>query len=195
LLRMRNGVQRIRHRLSYANVAATLALFIALGGSSYALTLPRNSVGSKQLRANSVGHSEIRRNGVNSNAIRNRAIRLRDISSRARRSLRGLQGAPGPPGPPGVTLFAAVDSSGLPVRGNATSSSGEGINGRVIGFNRPVGDCIASATLATVPGGSVATPPPGHVTVAPTDDGKVLVRTWDSSGAEAFLPFNLVVAC
>ena len=27
-------------RLSYANVTATLALFLALGGTSYALTLP-----------------------------------------------------------------------------------------------------------------------------------------------------------
>ena len=39
--------RRIRDRLTYANVTATLALFIALGGSSYAaLKLPRDSVGS-----------------------------------------------------------------------------------------------------------------------------------------------------
>ena len=36
---------RLRRCLSYANVLATLALFIALGGSSYAaLSLPKASV-------------------------------------------------------------------------------------------------------------------------------------------------------
>jgi hypothetical protein len=44
-------LHRARQRLTYANVMATLALFIALGGTSYAaLTLPKNSVGSKQIR-------------------------------------------------------------------------------------------------------------------------------------------------
>ncbi len=42
-------------RTSYANVVATLALFVALGGSSYAaLTLPSRSVGTRQLRNGSV---------------------------------------------------------------------------------------------------------------------------------------------
>jgi hypothetical protein len=43
-------------RLTYANVVATLALFISLGGVSYAaITLPAGSVGAKQLRAGAVG--------------------------------------------------------------------------------------------------------------------------------------------
>jgi len=43
-------------RLTYANVVATLALFISLGGASYAaITLPAGSVGAKQLRGNAVG--------------------------------------------------------------------------------------------------------------------------------------------
>ena len=37
-------------RLSYVNVVATLALFIALGGASYAaVELPANSVGVRQI--------------------------------------------------------------------------------------------------------------------------------------------------
>jgi hypothetical protein len=40
----------IRSRLTYANVLATVALFIALGGASYAaVALPTNSVGTRQL--------------------------------------------------------------------------------------------------------------------------------------------------
>ena len=44
-------MRRVRDRLSYGNVVATLALFIALGGTSYAVTqLPRNSVGAPQIK-------------------------------------------------------------------------------------------------------------------------------------------------
>ncbi len=44
-----------RPRLTYANVVASLALFIALGGVSYAATaLPRGSVGPRQIRAEAV---------------------------------------------------------------------------------------------------------------------------------------------
>ena len=49
------GARSIAGRLSYANVVATLALFVALGGASYAaIVLPANSVGTKQLRPGAV---------------------------------------------------------------------------------------------------------------------------------------------
>lgn len=38
---------RLRSKLSYANVMATLAVFIALGGGAYAISLSKNSVKSK----------------------------------------------------------------------------------------------------------------------------------------------------
>jgi hypothetical protein len=42
-------------KLNYANLMATIAVFIALGGSAYAaLKLPKNSVGTKQLKKNAV---------------------------------------------------------------------------------------------------------------------------------------------
>ncbi len=48
--------KRLADRLSYANVVATLALFVALGGASYAtIALPEHSVGAAQLRAGAVG--------------------------------------------------------------------------------------------------------------------------------------------
>ena len=42
---------RTRRQLTYGNVIATIALFVAVGGTSYAaVTLPRNSVGHRQLK-------------------------------------------------------------------------------------------------------------------------------------------------
>jgi hypothetical protein len=47
--------------LTYANVIATLALFLALGGGAYAaFKLPKNSVGSKQIKANAVNSSKVK---------------------------------------------------------------------------------------------------------------------------------------
>src|SRR5919205_1265844 len=106
---------RLRQKLSYANVTATLALFIALGGSSYAaLRLPRNSVGSAQIRTGAVHSSE----------VKNRSLRTADLSPSARRALRGTAGPAGPQGPagaPAARFFAAVNAAGSLVRGNATS--------------------------------------------------------------------------
>jgi hypothetical protein len=61
--------ERIRSRLSFANVTALLALVIALGGTSYALTLGRNSVGKKQIASGAVRSPE----------VRNDALRERDL--------------------------------------------------------------------------------------------------------------------
>ncbi len=52
---MKNIPSFIAKRLSYANITATLALFLVLGGGAYAAaTLPANSVGTAQLKTNAV---------------------------------------------------------------------------------------------------------------------------------------------
>ena len=54
-----------RPKLTYANVTATMALFIALGGTGYAaVQLPRNSVGSSQIRSGAVSKSELHRGAI-----------------------------------------------------------------------------------------------------------------------------------
>jgi hypothetical protein len=48
-------MKRLTDKLSYANVIASIALFISLGGASYAaIALPANSVGPKQLQTGAV---------------------------------------------------------------------------------------------------------------------------------------------
>jgi hypothetical protein len=73
----------IRRRLTYANVIATLAIFLALGGGAYAaLRLPVGSVGTAQIKSN--------------------AVTLSKIAARARTALRGAAGARGATGPEGA---------------------------------------------------------------------------------------------
>jgi hypothetical protein len=71
-------------KLTYANVTSTLALFLALGGVSYAAI----SVGSKQIRNNSVRTQDLRNNDIRSKDIRNRTLVGRDVLTNA---LGGLQ--------------------------------------------------------------------------------------------------------
>jgi hypothetical protein len=183
--------RRLRDRLTYANVMSTIAVFVALGGASYAVTFPRNSVGPTQLQRDSVGRSEIRRAAVRSTEIRDRSMRLQDIALGARRALKGQQG------PPGVTFFQSVSSSGGGAVGNANSiQNGGTFNTRLIGFGSSVANCVAVASLTSIPGGPVPNPPGnGHVTAEPTADGRVLVETFDPDGNPAQYPFNVIVAC
>jgi hypothetical protein len=71
---------RIARHLSYANVTASLALFVALSGISWAaVALPRNSVGTKQLKKNAVTGPKIKGNAVTSAKVRNGSLLAADF--------------------------------------------------------------------------------------------------------------------
>jgi len=80
-------------KLSYANVVSSLALFVALGGVSYAaVTLP----------AGSVGHKQVRSRAITTQQIRDHTLRKRDFRAGVLTSgVGGLQGEPAPQGEPG----------------------------------------------------------------------------------------------
>jgi hypothetical protein len=72
-----------RKHLSYANVVASIALFVALGGGAYAATqLPKNSVGTKQLKKNAVTGKKLKKNAVTGKKVKNRSLSGADISVR-----------------------------------------------------------------------------------------------------------------
>jgi hypothetical protein len=82
-------------RLSYSNIMSTVAVFAALGGSSYA--------------AVKVSGRDVRDESLTSRDIKNGSIRARDIRKRDLRAIRaggaglgGAVGAPGSDGAPGV---------------------------------------------------------------------------------------------
>ena len=71
----------IRGRLTYANVMASIAVFIALGGTGVAaVSLSKNSVGTKQIKRNAVKEPDIARNAVGASEIRTNAIRGIDVA-------------------------------------------------------------------------------------------------------------------
>lgn len=63
-----------RPQLSYANVIATIALFVALGGAAVAASLPKNSVGTKQLKHGAVTPADLRKGAVTAGKIAPKAV-------------------------------------------------------------------------------------------------------------------------
>jgi hypothetical protein len=63
-----------RPQLNYANVIATLALFVALGGAAVAAGLPKNSVGTNQLKRGAVSAVKLKRGAVTAGKIAPKAV-------------------------------------------------------------------------------------------------------------------------
>jgi len=63
-----------RPKLNYANVIATIALFVALGGVAVAAGLPKHSVGPKQLKRGAVTPAALRKGAVTAGKIAPKAV-------------------------------------------------------------------------------------------------------------------------
>lgn len=58
-------MRKLRGNLTYANVVSTLCLFLLLGGGAYAaIKLPKNSVGTKQIKNGAVTGIKIRKRTI-----------------------------------------------------------------------------------------------------------------------------------
>jgi hypothetical protein len=102
-------------RFGYTNVTATLALFVALGGTSYAaVTLTgadvRNgTVTGADLGNGSVKGREVTNGGLTGSDLKNGSVTTSDIGDRSLRAADFATGQrpAGPPGPPGTTRVLA----------------------------------------------------------------------------------------
>jgi hypothetical protein len=73
-------VHKLRSRLTYANVMSSIAVFVALSGGAYALKIPKNSVGPRQLKRNAVTGVKIHRNAVTSAKVRDHSLKASDLA-------------------------------------------------------------------------------------------------------------------
>lgn len=119
---------KLRPGLTYANVIATLALFLALGGgAAYAADqLAKGSVGSKQLKRNAVTGAKVKDGSLSAGDFKPGQLPVGETGPR------GAQGAPGAPGATDVVVRAgetAKPKEGEEDRSNARCLPGE----RVVG--------------------------------------------------------------
>jgi len=98
------------HNGRYANVTATLALILAMGGTSYAaISLPRNSVGTAQIRPAAVKTADLGASSVTSTKVKNHSLQAHDFAFGQIPA-----GAQGPVGPQGEAGTAAAYARVLP---------------------------------------------------------------------------------
>jgi hypothetical protein len=216
---VRTALSRARRRLSFANVTSTMALFVALGGTSYAaITLPSNSVGKSQIRTAGVGQSEVASASIGNGELRSNAVLSPEIKTNAvgaseiRPSAidsdeladKGIGAADlsdaaktAVADMSAVTFRAGSTSAGVAAGGNATSVSKTGTGDYVVTLSKDVSACLYSATVAGVKSGATIEPAgKGFATATPSTDGtKVVVKTWTDNGTPLDTPFHLLVAC
>ncbi len=95
-------LRMIRSRLTYSNVVASMALFIALGGASYAaVKLPKSSVGGAQIKTNAVTGAKVKNGSLTGSDVKDKSLTAADFNGSVQgpQGPRGETGLPGAPGP------------------------------------------------------------------------------------------------
>jgi hypothetical protein len=206
---MSTPFSRFRKRLTFANVTSMIALFVALGGTSYAAaTLPRNSVGKGQIRANAVGKSESAPNSVGKSEVSTSSIGRSEIATNGVAAAEikanaidsdeiadgGLQAADlsdaAKAAINGVKFHSAVSGAGTQTAGNAKSVAHAAGGTYTVDLGSDVSACqFAGTVTGATPGFPTVTPDPSNKNV-------VTVRTFpQAAGGATDLPFTLVVVC
>jgi hypothetical protein len=188
---------RGRLRPSPAMVVAFIALFVAIGGSSYAVTrLPSGSVGSKQLRKGAVRTTNLANGAVTGAKVKNRSLTAADIN------VASLTG---------ITAASATNAT------NATHAGAAAALDRVTYVNQ--GGSVPAApapvppeTTSTTVGGATAACPPGTFAVGggvgvqdntntsvvdsfPAPGGRAWTARVDNSDTTAAHGFTVVAVC
>jgi hypothetical protein len=166
----------LRQRLTYANVIATLALFLVLGGGAYAATqLPRNSVGTGQLKPE--------------------AVTAGKIAKKTRNQLQGARGPAGAQGPQGKTgakgttgAKGATGAKGDTGARGPAGTDGTGPAFEVFGTLKSIGVGATPVVAENLPAGAYVSS--ANVVVEATAPGTVTCTL--SSGGEASANFGVV---
>jgi hypothetical protein len=205
-------------RPSPALVVSIIALIVALGGTSYAaFSVPRDSVGSRQLRKNAVTTKKIANGAVTGAKIAKGTITARQININALGTVPSATnashatdadelGSNPPSAYQGKILWARVAIDGTLTAGSGATSSGLLQTGQYdVTFNRAVTGCAYEAT----PGSSLVTNSDvvddlqraTFLRTEPRTDNPdaVFVEVYDSKTGNLFGPvdnsFHLAVIC
>jgi len=188
-------------RPSPAMVVALAALFVALSGSAYALTITNANIKNRSLtgtkfRANSIGGNAVKESALTRRSMAGRLFKLDSIGGNAvKESSLGPVAQAG-----GATHYAVVNELGQLVRGRGVAANGVSRSGTgtyLVVFDRDVTSCAYDATLADPSNGL---PPLGQIGTARSAAiygplNGVQVRTANQAGEEANRPFHLVLSC
>jgi hypothetical protein len=164
---------------------ALLALFMAMGGSAYALVVTSGSIKNNTIRSADVRNGALLGKDFRANGVGARAIKESSLAT-----------VPGALLAHGSAHFSVVNAAGGQVRGRGTTSAARTAEGRYqVIFD---GDVRGCGYFATIGGPTAAAPPDnGQITVSSlgSNVNGVDIRTTGAGGNDANKPFHLVVLC
>jgi hypothetical protein len=202
---------RFRLRLSYANVMATIAMFLALGGGA-AVARGVLVKSSKQVATGAINSGDLK-NG--------KAVKLADFSPTALNDLKkklgtgaagpqgakgetGSKGAQGDPGTPATRLWAVVNANGTLKRGSSADITVSNLSSAqyLVTFPESVQNCafIGTTGAAANASNSWGSPPEDQINVSYGEvhtgsSGTVVVETANAAGTLTAADFHLAVFC
>jgi hypothetical protein len=143
-------------------VVACAALFVALGGVGYAaITLPKNSVGSKQLKRNAVTSIKIKNGAVDSKKVKDGSLLGADFKQgelpAGPRGAQGAQGAQGLQGPKGDTGAAGSAAAYALVSDDGTVNTAQAKNIAQANVTHSFGGTYCFSGLSFAPTNVIAT--------------------------------------
>ena len=143
---------RIKTHFCYANVAATLALVLAMSGGAIAATGGFSSGGTLRACVNEEGGIKLLKAGRHCKRGQ-KTVAWNQTGPAGAKGASGAAGAPGAPGAAGpsgsaaVTLWAEIDEAGkLTQAKGVTGITGPATNPQVT-FDRDISKCAITATL------------------------------------------------
>jgi hypothetical protein len=164
---------------------ALVALFMAMGGSAYALVVTSGSIKNNTIRSVDVRNGGLIGKDVRHDGLGGRAIKESTLGT-----------VPSAGVAQGSAHFVVVNDQGVQVRGRGSTTAARTSEGRYqVFFDRDVRAC---AYYATIGDASAAAPPQnGQISVSSLASNVtgVAIRTENGSGAEADKPFHLLVLC
>jgi hypothetical protein len=169
---------------SPAMIVALVALFVAMGGSAYALVITGKSIRNgtvtgKDLRDRSITGKEAKADSIGGRAIDEASLGIVGQAFVAHGSAR----------------FAVVNQNGQVVRGRGATAARTGAGRYQVIFTNDIRGC---AYFATIGDPSAAAPPQNSqisVSSLASNVNGVAVRTENSNGDEVDRPFHLIVLC
>jgi hypothetical protein len=197
--------RKLRPHLTYANVAATIALVLAVGGGTawaaskvrtrdiayHAVTASKvnfNAITASKVKNGSLSGKELRDSSVATEDVRNGTLRTEDFGAGQL-----PKGDKGDKGDPATALHGTVTAAGVPSNGSGVASVVPGAEGEyAVTFDRDVSRCAVVAMVATAGADADGTVTGKHAAGAPQ---RVDFRTRDLLGATDQKPFSFAVFC
>lgn len=189
-------MKRFLRTPSPAMVVACVALFVSLGGVSYAVAtigsddIINGSIRNRDFKDGTLRGQEAKRNGFGGGAIKETTLDASQLDANDIGKVKNAGVADG------LTRHAVVSATGTLSRGRGTTSTARTGEGQYqVVFDADVKACTYFATLGDTVDGA---PPTGEIAVSSLagNANGVLVVTRDSTGAATVdRPFHLTVSC